>query len=163
MKHMLAATILALSLNSCVFDLPFEPSAKVAVDAALPGLWQETATDPQRQPNRLLVLKHSENEYLVQYPVGEKTMFFRAFPIDLAGERYIQLQLIGSEKGPVKPADRKYHLMKTRIDGDMLEVLAIDPDVLGKDATSTQQLREAFTLKKEDPKLFGDPMRFRRL
>jgi len=162
MKPMFAA-LLALSLISCVFEEPFETAAVIAVDPALTGLWQEVATDTELQSDRLLVLKNSENDYLVQYPVGEKTMFFRAFPIDLEGQRFIQLQLIGTEKGPVEETERRYHLLKARIDGGLLEVRTIDRHVLGEDAVRTQELREAFKRNKHDPKLFEKPVKFRRL
>jgi hypothetical protein len=164
MKATLPAVMVVIFLSSCVFEEPFEPSARIPVDPLLAGLWLEEVADAKRAPNRLLVLKQTENEYLVQYPAaeGEHTMFFRAFPIDLDGSSYIQIQLTGTGKGPVKEADRKYHLLKTRLDGRTLDVHTIDPDMLGAGLKDSQSLREAFAKKKDDPALFSAPFRFRK-
>jgi len=152
-------------LNSCVFEQPFEPEARLTADPALAGLWQEDLADAKRAPNRLLVLAHSDHEWLVQYPVGEadKTMFFRAYPIDLAGGRYVQIQLIGTGKCPVKPADRKYHLFKINAMDGAMEVMTLNPKTLGEVPPDTQSMREAFERVKDQADLFGDAIRFKRL
>lgn len=154
---------LMMLLASCVFESPFEMTAKVPVDQALLGRWEEAASGGKSAGNRMLVLKHSENEYLVQYPDGEKAMYFRAFAVDLAGQRCIQIQLIGTADGPVKPENRKYHLLKVAMNGDGLEIRTIKPEVLGKDLKDTESLRAAFSAHKDQKDLFGDPVMFRRM
>lgn len=150
-------------LNSCVFESPFETEAKIPVDTALLGRWESIPADPKRAAQRMLVLQHSANEYLVEYPVGEKAMFFRAFAVSLAGAEFIQIQLIGTAAGTVKPGDRKYHLLEVSVDGDALEMRTINPEVLGSDLGDSAQMKAAFIGHKNDPKLFSEPEKFRRI
>lgn len=161
MKILFAATIAAFLSSSCVFEEPFEATAKLPVDDSLTGLWEEVLDDAGRVPNRLLVLKHSENEYVVQYPVGTKAMFFRAYAVELDGSPFMQIQLTGTAEGPVKNADRKYHLLRVESGNQALSLQVIDPEVLGEDLKGTQALREAFAKHRNDAGLFDEPMRFR--
>lgn len=160
MKTLLIATASILLLNSCIFESPFEAAAKIPVDARLLGRWEEIT---EKAPNRMLVLQHSANEYLVQYPTNDDGMFFRAYPIDLDGSTFIQVQLIGSAEGPVKVADRKYHLFKITAKDDSLEMRSINPDVLGTKTGDSAALKAAFLKHKNNPKLFDDPGVFKRM
>jgi hypothetical protein len=162
MKTMFLPVGLIMLLASCVFESPFEADSKVPVDQRLIGRWQEVASAEKTEGNRLLVLQHSENEYLVQYPDGDKAMYFRAFAVNLAEQNCIQIQLIGTADGPLKPENRKYHLLKVALNRDALEIRTIKPEILGKDLRDTAALRAAFTTHKDDADLFGDPVIFRR-
>jgi hypothetical protein len=165
MKNLFPVLCGVCLLASCVFEQPFEPEARLSLDPAVAGLWQEEVSDAERAPNRLLVLVHSDHEWLVQYPVGEadKTMFFRAWPIDLAGDRYVQIQLIGNGNGPVKPEDRKFHLLKLQAVEDSLAFMTLNADKLGKETNDTQSMRESFERVKAESGLFGDAVRFKRV
>jgi len=162
MKTLFVTLALAMCLSSCVFESPFEATAKAPVEQALLGRWQEVPANTQSPGNRMLVLQHSENEYLVRYPEGDKAMFFRAFAVDLAGQPCIQIQLIGTAEGAVKPENRKFHLLKVEHNGDALELKTINRDVLGKDLKQTDELKAAFAARASDPSLFAEPMKFRR-
>jgi hypothetical protein len=163
MKSLMPVLIAAFFVSACVFEAPFAPEAKLPVDGRLLGRWEEVGTSDKQKAGRMLVLQHSDHEYLVQYPVGEKAMFFRAYAIELAAERQIQIQLIGTADGAVKPEDRKYHLLRMELKDDELEIRTIKPEVLGKALRDTESLRAAFTAHKDDAGLFGDPVMFRRL
>ena len=161
---MVALVGILLLLNSCVFEAPFESEAKVPVLPGLLGCWELIRDDGSKQaPERMLVLQHSANEYAVQYPVGEDGMFFRAIGVELSGGDYMQVQLIGTSKGPVKAADRKYHLLKLKLDGDQLEMRTINPEVLGDVRNDTAKLRAAFAKHKDDPDLFEESGKFHRI
>ena len=161
--HVLIAAIgLSMALTSCVFESPFETEAKIPVDSALLGRWEEVHGNQKRTVERMLVLQHSANEYLVHYPEGEKGMYFRAFAVDLAGQRCVQIQLIGTADGPVKPENRKYHLLKVELKKDELEIRTIKSEILGKGLKGTDALRDAFAKHKDHADLFGDPVSFRR-
>ncbi len=162
MKTLLAA-ITPLILIGCVFESPFETKAGIAVDPALLGRWEHVAENAKSEDERMLVMQHSENEYVVEYPSGSKAMFFRAFAVSLSGAEYIQVQLIGTAKVAVKPGDRKYHLLQVKADGDLLEIRTIRHELLGRDLTDTERMKAAFAAHKDDPGLFGDPMTFRRI
>lgn len=163
MKTLLAKILPLFLLSSCVFDFPFETDAKIPVDSKLTGRWVEVPDKPDQKANQMLVIQHSANEYVVEYPVGDDAMFFRAFAVELEGAKYIQIQLIGSADKPVETSDRKYHLLKVGVDGDAMEMRTINPEVLGKDHASPAQMKAAFSQHKDDPKLFEEPAKFRRV
>lgn len=163
MKTLLTAVASLLFLNSCVFDSPFEAEAKIPVDGKLLGRWEEVADKADEKANQMLIIQHSPNEYVVEYPVGAEAMYFRAFGIELSGGKYIQIQLIGSADKPVKAEDRKYHLLKVSEGEDAMEMRTIDPEVLGREDGTTEQLKAAFATHKDDPKLFAEPAKFRRV
>lgn len=163
MKLLLAAAASLIILSSCVFESPFEAEAKIAVETKLLGKWDAVSGNADGRHDRMLVLQHSANEYLVEYPVGEKAMVFRAYAVEMAGGKYIQIQLIGTADGPVKPEDRKYHLLKIRVDGDALEMSTLNPEVFGKPAGDSARMKAVFAEHKDDPKLFGEPVKFRRI
>ena len=52
---------------------------------------------------------------------------------------------------------------KLKLDGDHLELRTIDPEVIGEGHKSTTELLAAFKKHKDDPKLFQDPQKFRRV
>ncbi len=163
MKTCLALAVSVLFLNSCVFEAPFESEAKMPVDAKLLGRWEEVKDKTEGDPDRMLVLQNSANEYVVQYPVGEKAMFFRAYGVELEGEKYIQIQLTGTAEGAAKPEDRKYHLLKISLDGDSLEMRTINAALLGKDIKESAAMKAAFKAHKDDPNLFEEPGKFKRI
>jgi len=163
MKSLLTAVVSLICLNSCVFEAPFEAEAKIAAEPKLLGRWEQVSNKTAGEPDRMLVLQHSANEYIVEYPVGDQAMFFRAYAVELEGSRYIQIQLTGTAEGPAKPVDRKYHLLKGSVDGDSLEMRTIDPEVLGKDLRDSTQMKASFAKLKDDPKLFDEAVKFRRL
>ena len=71
--------------------------------------------------------------------------------------------MIGSADKPLKAEDRKYHLLKVSAVDDAMEMRTIDPEVLGREGGTTEQLKAAFAAHKDDPKLFAEPARFRRM
>lgn len=162
MKVLLPAISALVLLSSCVFEAPFEAEAKHPVNPALLGCWEEIPTPEKPTPNQLLVLPFSANEYVASYPLGAQAMSFKAFAVELEGETYVQIQLLGTTTGPVKPTDRKFHLLKVKVDGEMMEIQAIRPEVLGKDRGDSARLKAAFAAHKADPKLFDQPLKFRR-
>lgn len=162
MKTLLASIVLTLFLSSCVFEAPFSAKAEIPINSKLLGRWESVPDAADAKPERLLVLQHSDNEYVVAYPLGDKSMAFRAFPVNLEGAEYVQLQLIGTVDGPVKPEDRKFHLLKLKLDGDQLSIQTLNPNVIGKDHKSTADLLAAFKAHKDDPTLFDEPSAFRR-
>lgn len=160
MKPLVFALAAALMLASCVFESPFETTAKIPTDDKLLGVWEEADA---KDPDRMTVLQHSPNEYTIQYPGDEDAMYFRAFAVEIAGHSYIQTQLIGTRKGPVKPEDRKYHLFKASLTDDTLSLRALDPEVLGTKTGDTATLRAALAKHLDAPDLFQKPGVFKRV
>lgn len=163
MKPLLAVVLPLIFLTSCVFEAPFDSKSKFPVDPALLGRWEEIKDKADGPPDRMLVLQYAPNEYVVEYPAGEKAMFFRAYAVELEGARYIQIQLLGTADAPAKPEDRKYHLLKVSVNGDALEMRTLASEVLGKVPADSAQLKAAFAAHKDDPKLFDVLAKFRRI
>ena len=163
MKAFLTAFVSLFLLISCVFESPFAPLAEVPVNEDLLGRWETVSGDQHKPAQHMLVLQHSDNEYVVGYPLGENAMAFRAWPVMLDGAEYIQTQLIGTASGPVKREDRKFHLLKLDLNGDHLEIRTINPKVLGKDLKTTRDLLTAFRERQNDPGLFDAPQKYRRM
>jgi len=127
------------------------------------GRWEEIQETPDGSPDRMLVLQNTPNDWVVEYPVGEKAMFFRAFTVELEGAKYVQIQLIGNQENTVKPGDQKYHLLKVSTTADELEMSTVDPEVLGKELGDSARMKAAFAAHKDDPGLFEKPSKFRRI
>lgn len=163
MKTLLASLVSVFLLNSCVFDEPFAAKAEIPVDGKLLGRWELVQDSANSKPERMVVLQHSENEYVVAYPLGGDAMAFRAYPVKLEGRDFVQIQLIGTVKGPVEAKDRKYHLLEVKLDGDQLELRTLDADVIGKDHKTRADLLAAFKAHMNDAGLFQKPARFRRM
>jgi len=163
MKTLLASLVAVFLLNSCVFDEPFAAKAEIPITQALLGRWELVADPADAKPERMVVLQHSENEYVVAYPLGGDAMAFDAYPVKLEGRDFVQIQLIGTVKGPVEAKDRKYHLLQVKLDGDQLELRTLDADVIGKDHKTSADLLAAFKAHKDDDGLFEKPARFRRM
>jgi hypothetical protein len=163
MKTLLASLVSVFLLNSCVFDEPFAAKAEIPINQALLGRWESIPDSADAEPERMVVLQHSENEYVVAYPLGGDAMAFRAYPVKLEGRDFVQIQLIGTVKGPVETKDRKFHLLQVKLDGDTLETRTIDPEVIGKDHKSSADLLAAFKAHKDDAGLFQKPARFHRM
>lgn len=147
-------------IGSCVFDEPFDPQAKIPVDAKLLGRWEQADA---KGAKRMMVLQHSANEYLVHYPQDEDGMYFRAYAVELEGRNFIQIQLIGSSDQAATGDERKYHLCEIKREGDTLSLRTLDADLLGKELSTTADLRKAFAAHKDDPGLFSGTTTFKRL
>jgi hypothetical protein len=138
--------------------------AVIPIDEQLLGVWELENPDKDKAANeRMLVTQHSANEYLVVYGAVEKAMIFRAFPIRFDDTDWIQIQLIGSMRGPVAERDRKFHLMRASVDGDRLSLSILKAAELAEPSASTAQLREAIAGKSDDASFFDAPKSFRRV
>ena len=163
MRTSLKISFLPVFFASCVFETPFESNSTIPVKKEWLGEWETKPSGDKEAPEKARLLKYSDNEYLLEYPVGKKAMFFRAFSVALSGAEYLQVQLIGTNGEALKLEDRKYHLLKMKLDGDQLSVQAIAPDLIGKDLKDSAAMKAAFAAHKDDPALFEEAMIFKRI
>jgi hypothetical protein len=63
----------------------------------------------------------------------------------------------------VKDGDRKYHLLKVAVDGETMDMRVINADVLGKEHNDAAAMKDTFEKRKDDPKLFDEPVKFRKV
>ena len=169
MKNSIASVLtvaaLAAVFGGCNYEAPLvADDGATAVDEALLGVWQAVpaAGKEEEAPQVALVQKFTDQAYLIQYPVQAKdSLYFRGYRVEIAGKPYLQIQLIGTEKGPVKEADRKYDLAWYAIAGDGMEMRLLNTKVVPKTGGADAMMK-AFLENKASPELFGEVFRFRR-
>lgn len=161
----MASVLLAAVFGGCNYESPFvEAEDAKSIDAALLGVWQSVPAEDAKEGEThvALILKSTESMYMIQYPVRtDDTMYFLGTNVEIAGNPYLQVQLVGTERGPVKDADRKYGLLRYSVDGDDLELRMLNNETVA-DTGGTEALVQAFTDKKDDPALFRAAIKFRR-
>ena len=95
--HWFAPLLLVLLGTSCIYKQPLVRKNALPVDPHFIGLWEEIPENEKTSNrDRMLVLKYSDTEYLVQQ---DEELYYRGYPIKIGGLDCIQLQLIGSNKG----------------------------------------------------------------
>ena len=152
-------------LVGCQYDYPLVEQSVKPIDKSLLGVWESVpeAGETNAPINRALVLRFSDTEYLIQYPVKEKdSLFFRAYPIEVGGMSCLQVQVLGTEKGPVESSADTYDVVTYRKAGDLLEVDILNPQVVKKEAGSTEVLQQAFQKAQTDSARFTHLARFKK-
>jgi hypothetical protein len=163
MKGPLIAIIAAGLLGSgCIYNEALVEINTHPINPSLLGLWEEIPENEEStDPDRLLVLKYSDTEYMVLF---DDELYFRGYPIRIEGTTCIQLQLIGSNKGDLANKKMKRFLVaRVAIENDHLEIRMLDQDLVDDDLESTKDLARAFLKHKDNPKLFDKPGRFKRI
>ena len=164
MKWVLMAV--AVFVVGCQYDYPLVDKSVKPIDKSLLGVWESVPDEGETNSviNRALVLRFSDNEYLIQYPVKEKdSLFFRAYLIDIGGLSCLQVQVLGTDKGPVEAADDTFDVVSYKPEGAWLDVGVLNPQVVDKNATSTAALVNLFMKGRASPALFTPHAKFRKV
>lgn len=162
----LAVALFAVCFAGCNYESPLVAESSVPVDPVLLGAWETIpdATKPPEDKYEALILKFSETEYSIQYPRQQKdSLYFRGYPIQVGGKTYLQIQLIGSETGPVKEVDRKYDVLSYTVSGGVLEISTLNTKIVDKKMTGTDGLLKAFQANQNNPELFVNTVKFRKV
>ncbi len=162
----LAVALFAVWFAGCNYESPLVVESSVSVDPELLGTWETIpdATKPSEDTYEALILKFSKTEYSIQYPRQEKdSLYFRSYPIKVGDKVYLQIQLIGSEAGSVKEADRKYDVLSYKVSGEVLEISTLNTKIVDKTITGTEGLLKAFQDNQDKPELFVNTEKFRRV
>jgi hypothetical protein len=154
---LVAASILLLA--GCPYESPHplsDPGA-AALDRALVGTWR--STDPESGAIMTLAFLPWNDRELVgstlepdpEAGTGKLTLF-RAFVTLIDGERFLNLQELGSESGPA------WNFAHCEISADRMTLRLLD-DLLFEDRSfsSSDELREFVRRSLADPRLYGDP------
>ncbi len=165
MKHRTAITLLSLLLlMACQYSVPLSIDHSIAIDPSLLGNWKMLAEedDPGASLDSITVLPFSNTEYLLHY-VGEGSgMFFRAYLIEPGGDRLLQLELLGSDEGPLTENDdaHRYIVARYSLEGTTLTVSTMNTELVSRDINSTGALLKAYLENRVNPGLFANPARF---
>lgn len=160
MKHLLLTALCAL-LAGCEFSVPLVESPATDADPALLGLWQRRSGDGQVE--KLLLLPLSEREYLVSWPAGHPDgLFARACLTQVGDIPLAQIKWLGTAAGSQPSDSRVFQFAHFKSDGNQLTIRLLNADVVGRDAPSSDALREAILRNKSSSGLFREPMVFQR-
>jgi hypothetical protein len=109
-------------------------------------------------------LKYSDTEYLVNYPTGKDGMYFRAYPIEVAGVSCVQVRFLGTAKGRADDEVKTpYQVVKYRLEDGGLVLAMLNTDLVSDELETLSELQAAFEKHKGDGELFDEPGRFRRV
>lgn len=163
--HMVMVVAIAF-LAGCQYEAPLTTEHNIPVDASLLGNWAllpDQGVTPSTH-ERIIALRSSETEYLFHYLVGDSGVYFRGYAIKIDDVDCLQLQVLGSEEGPVGKKDKDlFQVVSYRISDNEVELRILNADLVSKDLRETESLRSAFLQHKEDKELFINPGRFRKV
>jgi hypothetical protein len=168
MKYLIIMFITAtFLLVGCQYESPLTKEHNIAVDPSVLGMWElvPDKDDKVQQDERLMILKFSDTEYLVHYPVGgNDEAYYRGYLIKIGGLLCIQLQIIGTDDGPLPKDEKKLFIVASyRLMGDQLEIKILNTDLVDGNLKTTDELRKAFLKHKDNKELFKNPGVFRKI
>jgi len=156
-----------LLVAGCVYDVPLTERHRIRVDEAVLGLWEPMPDDEEEEIDdgeRMMILKYSDTEYLVHYPIGKEGIYYRAYLIRIGGVGCVQLQALGTEDGPVDgDGENLFHVASYRIIKGALEIRTLNADIVDDDPDTSRALRKAFLEQKDNKDLFHNPARFKKI
>ena len=158
MKRIIAVLSIAVFLLAgCIYDAPLTTDHSIPIDTAVLGLWVEVVPEGETKASddELMILKFSETEYLIHYPVGtDDGLYYRGYPIEVGGVSCVQLQVIGDHDGAVaKEADR-YNIASYELKEGQLQIRLLNTKLVSDDLKTTDELARAFLEQKDNEKLF---------
>ncbi len=167
MKHfLLMITTCVLLFAACTYDAPITEEHTIAIDPAVLGMWEAIPEDDEDPGDmeRVLVLKFSDTEYLVQHIDGDLVLFFRGYAIEIEGVPAVQLQLIGDNDSPADETEQELFNVVSYglLDGELV-VNVLNTDLVSSELKDSKAIREAFVANKDNEELFGDPTTYRKL
>lgn len=160
MKRLIALLSILL-LCGCVYEVPLIEEATLPVDSAVNGSWQKIpeegkSTDPD---DRMVILPFSAKEYMVAVSPSDDAMYYRAYRIQVGDLHLMQLEILTLE--PTDP-DR-YVVCRYALKNDVLMVETLNEKVVSDDIKDSSVLREALLANRDNPDLFKEEGRYRRI
>ncbi len=162
---MIFATAILL-LVGCEYEAPLTKEHNIAVDPEVLGVWEpvQDKDDKAKQDERMVILKYSDTEYLIHYPPGgSDEAYFRGYPIKIGGVSCVQLQILGTDDGPLQKDEKGIFLVASyRLTDSQLEIKLLNADLVDDAFKTTDLLREAFLKHKDNKELFKNTGAFRK-
>lgn len=167
MKHAGVLLILiVLPLVGCEYESPLNKEHNIPIDSTVLGLWGKIPNEGKepKQDERIMILKYSTTEYLINYPVGKNGWYFRGYAIEIGGVSCVQLQVIGTEHGPPDEDEKElFGVISYQLTDNELEIKILSTDLVDDDLKTTKGLMQAFLKHKDHKDLFTNPGVFRRI
>jgi hypothetical protein len=158
--------VVLLFLAGCEYEAPLTEEHSISIDQSVLGLW-EPVPDKGEQPDqneRMMVLKYTETEYLIHYPIGKDGMYFRGYPIKIGGVPCVQIQIIGTAEGNLDKDNKElFHVVSYQLSNGELIIKTLNTNLVNHDLKDSEALKKAFLKHKDNKDLFRDPGRFRKI
>lgn len=160
------ATLLTLSLTSCLFKEAVFTTGFIKIDPALPGVWMAEGENKDPREREFAVLAGiGDDAYMLHYPTGEKNgSYFEARPLKVNGRDLWQLRLAASfDDGIPKPGTPTYTVIWVEKTGEnQLSIRSLKNE--GGHTSGPAAARKALEDKSSDwNQLFGEKQTFVRL
>jgi hypothetical protein len=160
--------IRAILLAGCIYEAPLVKEDTIPVKPELIGVWESVPKEGSKnnKPERFLILKFSETEYLIRNPLEGNGICYRAYQIELGGKSCVQLKAIGSDGGSADWKDdtpRPYMVASFEVNDDKLVMRWLNQKFVGDDLNTTEALQEAFLKHKDEEELFSDQKEYRKV
>ena len=165
-KFAILTVFVLLSFVGCKYQAPLTKEHNIPIDPSVLGLWELIpGKGEKRDPHeRVMVLKYSETEYLIHYPIGKDGMYFRGYPIKIGDIPCVQIQLIGTEEGNLDKNNKElFQVVSYQLSHGDLIIKTLNSNLVGDDLRDSEALKKAFLKHKNDKDLFQDPGRFRKI
>ena len=164
-RSILIAPFISLLLTACTYDAPLAPEAILPIDRALLGTWEVLPNEGDEPSAETVVVREDgENRYKIEHRDGDSVIYFDAWPGEIEGVRFLQLEVTGDDDGPAEPGEPDlYSVIDYRFDGDDIIMRSLNTEFVDHELGDTAALREAFIKHRDNPELFIEPGRLRRL
>ena len=165
-KYLLLLLVAILLTTGCVHEAPLSTEHTLAIDPSLLGLWELVTGEAEGDHDkvRMVVMRWSDTEYLVQLPLGAEGDFYRAYPVEIGGHSLVQTEYLGNYgRGLYPPEETSFPIISYEIVESVLMVSLLNPEVVDEKITDSVALRKAFLKKKNRRDLFNPPVHYRRI
>jgi len=151
-----------LLLVGCEYEIALSEPMGLPIDNAVLGTWTKLDKHGEvgRNPDQISIYAFSQGQYLV-VDIGSNPLYFRAYPILINGLDCVQMKLLVDAdelRNPEENTQEKeklYMVIQYAIEDGNLIVSSLNPELVSRDITSTEELLEAVNAHADDPDLFG--------
>lgn len=148
-------------LAGCDYTVPLVKNPALPIDPTVVGLWQRTDAG---QSETLLVLPLGKNEYMISYPAQSKdAMFARGCRCQAGRLDLVQLEWFGTAQGTIAENNKVFQFAAYTVTGSSLSVKLLNPDVVKRDAASSEALVQSIADNAGKTNLFRDEMVFKKI
>ncbi|MDD5261107.1 MAG: hypothetical protein PHD76_04590 [Methylacidiphilales bacterium] len=159
MKNLLILSACIL-LAGCDYTAPLVKTPSEDIDKTVVGQWQRELKESNKS-EKLLVLALDSKEYLVVYSTEHgNTIYARGCLCHAAGLTFVQLKWFGNGQAEAPDDNRVYQFVGYSVAGNKLTVRMLNPDVVKRDAATSEELAREILAAKDNPHRFKEEMVF---
>lgn len=149
-------------LVGCDYRVPIQNEPSLNIDSRIVGLWERV--DAEGQAEHLLVLPLGAREYFVSFPQdSQDAIFARAWLCKIADRTFVQLKWFGTARGKTIDSEVVYQVASYEVSDQDMKVALLNPEVVLKDAQSTEELVRDIENNLSRSDLFRKAMEFTRI